>query len=169
MTRYTFDPRIEHTLAKGRRHCRTFSVGIEDSAVEYGGRTVARIKGPSEHTHAIRAAARAYCDHLNAMQSVTPDSRATVVLCKGNEARVAVNGRVVAQCSAFDSGLNEAWAGVIADALNASNGKVMAIAKKLVQAARTPPKGWEGDGQPGFWHSAALDAAIEELAAEVKP
>lgn len=96
---------------------------------------------------------------------------ATVVVLRDQgphaEARVVVNGRVVAQCSAFDDGLNEAWATVIADALNARDGKVMAIAKKLVQAARTPPKGWEGE-QPGFWYSAALEAAIEELVAEVE-
>lgn len=118
MVRYTCDPRVEFTLDERRRNCRTFSVGIEDNAVEYGGRTVARIKGPAEHAHAIRAAARAYCDHLNAMQGVTPDSRATVALCKGGEARVVVRGRVVSRCDAFDAGLNEAWAGLIASCLN---------------------------------------------------
>lgn len=118
MTRYTFDPRVEFTLNERSRHCRTFSVGIEDAQVPYGGRTVARIKGLAEHAHAIRAAARAYCDHLNAMQGVTPDSRATVALCKGGEARVVVRGRVVSRCDAFDANLNEAWAGLIAASLN---------------------------------------------------
>lgn len=65
MTRYIFDPRLEHTLAKGRRKCRTFSVGIQDMQLPPWQRTVARIKGPSEHAHAIRAAAQAYCDRLN--------------------------------------------------------------------------------------------------------
>lgn len=122
MTRYTFDPRIEHTLDERRRHCRTFSVGIEDNAVEYGGRTVARIKGPAEHAHAIRAAAQAFCDWNNARDGVRPTDRATVVVLSSQgehaEARVVVNGRVVCQCGTFDNGLNEAWAGLIASLLN---------------------------------------------------
>lgn len=122
MTRYTFDPRVEFTLDERRRHCRTFSVGIEDNTVEYGGRTVARIRGPAEHAHAIRAAARTYCDYLNALDGVASDSRATVVVLSSQgehaEARVVVRGRVVAQCACFDNGLNEAWAGLIAASLN---------------------------------------------------
>lgn len=124
MTRYTFDPRLEFTLDERRRKCRTFSVGIVDQELRpFGSAVVARIKGPSEHPHAIRAAAGTYCDHLNALQGIPPDSRATVVLLSSQgrhaEARVVVNGRVVARCDAFDDGLNEAWAGVIAEALNA--------------------------------------------------
>lgn len=123
MTRYTFDPRIEHTLAKGRRKCRTFSVGIQDMQLPPWQRTVARMRGLAEHCHAIRAAARTFCDYQNARESVVSDSRATVVLCKGGEARVVVRGRVVARCDAFDADLNESWAGLIADSLsNCING-----------------------------------------------
>ena len=66
MTRYTFDQRFEFTLDDRRRYCRTFSVGIIDQeSLPFGSATIARIKGPSEHANAIRAAARAYCDRLN--------------------------------------------------------------------------------------------------------
>ena len=119
MTRYTFDPRLEFTLDERRRYCRTFSVGIVDQEMlPFGSATIARIKGPSEHANAIRAAARSYCDQLN----VPKDGEAKVVVLSDQgvhaEARVVVNGRVVARCDAFDNGLNEAWARLIAAALN---------------------------------------------------
>lgn len=126
MTRYTFDPRIERTLNKRARKCRTFSVGIQDMQLPPWQRTVARMRGLSEHAHAIRAAAQAFCDWNNARDGVRPTDRATVVVLSSQgehaEARVVVRGRVVAQCGSFDNGLNEAWAGLIASLLNTAVG-----------------------------------------------
>lgn len=122
MSRFTFDPRIEHTLGKRARKCRTFSVGIQDMQLPPWQRTVARMRGLAEHCHAIRAAAQAFCDWNNARDEVRPTDRATVVVLSSQgehaEARVVVNGRVVCQCGTFDNGLNEAWAGLIASLLN---------------------------------------------------
>ena len=90
MTRYTFDPRLEFTLDDRRRHCRTFSVGIVDhELVSLGGATIARIKGPSEHADAIRAAAQAYCDTLNGvhrMASQIDDMQRIQAVLKGGRA-----------------------------------------------------------------------------------
>lgn len=67
-------------------------------------------------------AQRDNCDVANALEGMPPsDSHATVVVCghtPHREARVIVRGRVVARCDAFDDGLNEAWAGLIAASLN---------------------------------------------------
>jgi len=119
LTRYTFDPR---PLWKPRKSQRDMQISIVDETLDLVPRRAAKIIGPVQHAHAVRAAARAYCDVANALEGMPPsDSHATVVVCGHNphrEARVIVRGRVVARCDAFNDGLNEAWAGLIAASLN---------------------------------------------------